>query len=151
MLRKILKRKELDFGIDDFFKDSIKVQGILIADYHFKENQNQNHSGFFKGELYSKWYLDTKGRLEYDDITSGADSYMNNSYVGVWKSYRTQKQKQCNWGDYRVPMANDDFDIGAAELSPAKKYHKNGWKNYSRAWVHGDKEARRKENIAWWK
>ena len=34
----------------------------------------------------------------------------------------TRKEKICNWADYRVPITNRDFDIGAGEFSPSEKY-----------------------------
>jgi len=52
---------------------------------------------------------------------------MNNAFVGVWKSYSTSKEKDCNWADYRVPIANRDFDIGAGEFSVSEKYWNKGW------------------------
>lgn len=76
---------------------------------------------------------------------------MNNVFVGFWKSYSEDTKKICNWADYRVPEANYDFDIGAGEFSPSKKYYKKGWKNYQKAWLHGDVEAKKDETMEWWK
>jgi len=150
-LVKINEVKELHFGVDDYFADKgIKKQGVLTAKYEFKENIEQKYSGIFKGELFTKWYLNSENRIIYDDIESNSDSYMNNAFVGVWKSYKTQKEKKCNWADYRIPNANQDFDIGAGEFSPSKKYLDKGWNNYSQAWLYGDEKAREKENKIWW-
>ncbi|MCL5247724.1 hypothetical protein M4I21_18065 [Cellulophaga sp. 20_2_10] len=148
----INKVKKLHFGVDGYYADKgIKSQGILIASYEFNENIEQKYSGTFKGKLYSKWYLNSENKIIYDDIESNSDSYMNNAFVGIWKSYKTLKEKKCNWADFRIPNANQDFDIGAGEFSPNEKYLDKGWENYSQAWIYGDKEAQEKERKMWWK
>ena len=120
--------KELHFGVDDEYQNKgIKKQGILIAEYNFEQNAQQKDSGVFKGKLYSKWYLDKNDEIKYDDIQSISDSYCNNAFIGVWKSNSTGKEKICNWGDWRVPNANQDFDIGAGEFSVSEKYWNRGW------------------------
>lgn len=75
--------------------------------------------------------------VKYNDIESYRDNYFNNAFVGIWKSNTTGKDKICNWGDYRVPNVNCDFDSGAGELSISQKYLKNGW------------DVKPKQN--WWK
>ena len=130
-LREIKEVEKLHFGVDNQYQNKgIKSQGILIADYEFKENKDQKHSGLFKGKLYSKWYLNSDDQIKYDNIQSVADGYSNNAFIGVWKSYKTGKEKICNWADFRVPNANQDFDIGAGEFSPREKYYDKGWGDY---------------------
>ena len=144
--------KKLNFGVDDEYKDKgIKSQGILIADYEFKENPNLKHSGIFKGHLYSKWYLDSKDQIKYNNIGQNSDGYMNNAFIGIWKEHSTSKEKKCNWADFRVPKANPDFDIGVGDFSPSDKYYKNGWEHYQKAWLNGNKEAQDEELKEWWK
>jgi len=127
-LTEIKEVKELHFGVDDEYADKgIKSQGILIADYELKENLEQKHSGIFKGKLYSKWYLNSKNQIKYDNIENNSDGYTNNAFLGVWKSNTTEREKICNWADYRVPNANQDFDIGAGEFSVSEKYWDKGW------------------------
>jgi hypothetical protein len=150
-LTNIKEVKELHFGIDDEYLDKgVISQGILIAEYEFKENESQIHSGIFEGKLYTKWYLDSNNEIKYDDIQSISDGYLNNAFIGTWKSYSSGKEKTCNWADFRVPKANIDFDIGAGEFSPSEKYYKNGWESYHKAWLLGDHEAKKKELEAWW-
>lgn len=36
-------------------------------------------------------------------------------------------QKKINWADFRFPIANRDFDIGAGEFSVIEKYWNKGW------------------------
>ncbi len=130
-LTEIKEVKEFQFGVDDEYSDKgIKSQGILIANYEFTENSEQKHSGIFKGQLYSKWYLNSKNQIEYDNIKLYSDSYSNNAFIGIWKSNTTDKEKLCNWADFRVPLANQGFDIGAGEFSPSKKYYNKGWSDY---------------------
>lgn len=119
---------ELHFGVDDKHKNKkIKAQGITVAEYEFRENEEQHHSGLFKGQVYSRWYLNKKNRIRYDNINFMSDSYSNNAFIGVWQSYNTKKEKICNWGNYRVPQANEDFDIGTAEFMVSQKYVSKGW------------------------
>ena len=120
--------KNFHFGVDNEYENKgIKSQGILIATYKFKEDKKQAHSGVFSGQLYSKWYLDNKNEIKYDDIQSISDGYLNNAFIGIWRSYNTSSEKICNWADYRVPKANQDFDIGAGEFSVSEKYWDKGW------------------------
>ena len=128
VIKEIREIKELHFGVDAEYADKgIKNQGILVADYEFYESKEQKHSGIFKGKLYSKWYLNSKNEIVYDNIEFISDGYLNNAFVGVWKSYSTGKEKNCNWADYRVPIANQDFDIGAGEFSVSEEYWNKGW------------------------
>lgn len=150
-LTEIKEFEQLHLGIDNEYKHSgIKSQGILIANYEFKENLNHEHSGIFNGKLYSKWYLDSVNQIKYDNTESISDLYMNNAFVGTWKSYPKGNEKICNWADYRVPNASEDFDIGAGEFSPSEKYYSKGWENYQKAWLYGNEEAKKEELEEWW-
>lgn len=143
-LIEIREVKELHSGVDNEYDNSeVLKQGVLVAEYEFRENKTQDHSGFFKGNLYSKWYLDSNGDVKYDDIQLMADGYSNNAFVGTWESYVSGKVKICNWGDYRVPQANEDFDIGVGEFSVSEQYWNNGW---------ADIRSKRKTNEEekWW-
>ncbi|MFK7921177.1 MAG: hypothetical protein AB8H47_04430 [Bacteroidia bacterium] len=151
LIKEVRELKHFHYGVDEMYKDrGIRNQGILIADYEFNENVDQKYSGKFKGKLYSKWYLNWDDQIEYDKIQLHSDRYLNNAYVGSWESYRTNKEKICNWADYRVPQANSDFDIGAAEFFPSRKYAENGWASYQKTWSDRDKEAQKTELSEWW-
>lgn len=121
----------------------------MVASYNFKESKEQVHSGFFAGKLYSKWYLDANNKMQYDDIQSIADGYLNNAFIGTWESYKTGKNKICNWADYRVPNANKDFDIGAGEFSVADKYLDKGWQDIEMR-NQVPNEAIKSNNKKWW-
>lgn len=119
---------EENFGVDDEYKNTgIQKQGLISAKYEFYENKNQKHSGYFSGILKSKFYLDKDNLIKYNDINFESDGYFNNSFVGKWKKYNSKIEKVCNWGDFRVPNSDCDFDIGVGEFNVAEKYHKNGW------------------------
>lgn len=125
---KIQESKREHFGVDDEYKNSgIKTQGLLCAKYEFFENKLQSHSGFFSGDLETKWFLDKDNKIQYDNINIHSDGYFNNSFVGTWKMYNSKLENICHWGDNRVPSVDCSFDIGAAEFSVAEKYHKKGW------------------------
>lgn len=143
--------KKHHLGVDNVYADSsILSQGILFANYKFEESKKQVENGAFEGRLYTKWYLDSDNRIHYDIIQSMADGYMNNAFIGSWTSYKTNHALPCNWGDFRVPLANQDFDVGAGEFSPSNKYINKGWEIYQKAWLHGDREAQKKELSEWW-
>lgn len=125
---KIQESKRKHFGVDDEHKNSgIKTQGLLTAKYEFFENKLQTHSGYFTGNLETKWFLDKEDKMQYDNINIHSDSYFNNAFVGSWKMYHSKIEKKCHWGDYRVPSIDCSFDIGAGEFNVAEKYWKKGW------------------------
>lgn len=120
----------LYFGIDDKHKDSgIKNQGILISVYQFNQNHEGLDFGIFQGKLYSKWYIDKYNNVKYDDIGDFSDGYFNNAYIGTFKSIKEPFSEKCNWGDFRVPLANEDFDIGSGDFKVSDKYLDNGWRD----------------------
>ncbi len=135
-----------------YYGDLVKQNGVIVANYKFVEPEKQSGSGIFRGKLYSNWVImkKTPNKVEYDDLEYSSDSFNNNVFIGSWTSYRTKKQKKCNWGDWRVPFANSEFDIGAGEFSPSDKYLQFGWENYRKAFVEQDKEAQKIEEEKWW-
>ncbi|MEO6819008.1 MAG: hypothetical protein ABI204_04735 [Ginsengibacter sp.] len=135
--------------IDENYK-----QGSVECNIIFYEDSLQKSTGFFKGKLISKFFLDERNLVWYDDIELGADGYFNNQCEAVWTSYKTSKSKKCNWGDYRIPQSKA-LDSGDGEFAVNKKYDLFGWKNYRIAWsddpwVKGTGQAREAENKHWW-
>lgn len=126
-IQKIQKSERTKFGIDDEFNNHSKTQGLLIARYEFFESKDQKHSGTFNGELKTKWFLDKNYQVKYDNINAHSDGYFNNAFVGIWKMYNSNTEKKCNWGDYRVPNIDCDFDIGVGEFNVSEKYWNKGW------------------------
>ncbi|HXP49600.1 MAG TPA: hypothetical protein VN922_06595 [Bacteroidia bacterium] len=128
-------------------------EGFAIGDIVFYEDTNQAGSGIIKGKITSNFYIDKKGQLNYNSLIWGADAFSNNGVVGTWTSYKTKKQKNCNWGDYRIPECRN-LDMGAGIFSPSDKYLKNGWENYREALFGNEIESKKAwqiENYEWWK
>ncbi len=126
------------------------LRGIVVADYEFLENTQQNHVGIFSGKVYTKWYLDSLNRIVYDDTDLNISGYTNNAFIGYWNSYEGNDMRICNWGDYRVPLTNSDFDIGTDFFMPSSNYRLKGWDNYIKAWLEDDAKAKTDELHPWW-
>ena len=116
-------------GLEDDMVGKIKSQGIIIADYYFREDKKLSATGVFEGKVLLRWYVNNKGVFLYDDIDEYSDDYRNNQFVGTWTSYKTGVKKVANWGICRIPCSGD-LDWGAAEFSPAPEYKKYGWEDY---------------------
>ena len=116
-------------GLEDDMVGKIKSQGIIIADYYFREDKKLSATGIFEGKVLLRWYINNKGVFLFDDIEEYSDDYRNNQFVGTWTSYKTGVKKVANWGICRIPCSGD-LDIGAAEFSPAPEYRKYGWEDY---------------------
>lgn len=102
--------------------------GVVLRNINLKKTPYETGSGTFSGYLLFFWYESNNNRIIYDDIDDYSDSYCNNLYAGIWKSYTTKKSKPCAWGQYRIPTSGD-LDIGASEFSVNPKYSHNGWEN----------------------
>ena len=129
-------------------------QGFAEFDVVFYEDNKQPSTGFFKGKLTSNFLIDNYENFRYDALMFVADGFSNNQFIGSWTSYKTNKSKKCNWGDYRIPESGN-FDIGAGEFCVDDKYIKNGWENYKLAWGTYPEtpkvlKARHIENEQWW-
>lgn len=154
VINKIQESKRIYFGVDNESKNiGIKTQGLLTAKYEFFENKAQKHSGVLKGEFLSKWFIDKNDMIKYDDINAHSDSYFNNSFVGFWKMYNSEKEILCNWADFRVPDVKCDFDIGVAEFNVSEKYLKQDW--FDIILLHKinkvENESNKVKTRDWWK
>lgn len=113
--------------------DDDKERGIaqfeLSARYLFRQNPQLPATGIFEGKLSAGFYTDRLGKVRYDDIEGASDGFSNNEFVGVWRSYKGNIAKKCNWGDYRIPDSGD-LDIGAGVFVPNEKYLQNGWQSF---------------------
>lgn len=125
-IKQVREYKRMHYGVDYIYKDEgIQSQGIVLANYLFKENPHQKHVGIFEGLITLNWFIDKHGILHYDDIERYTDVYKNNQYVGTWSEYGKDLKKTCNWGEYKIPFSGD-LDIGACCFSPNSKYYKYG-------------------------
>jgi len=136
---------------DEYLKEYKEIS--LKGDYTFYEDGKQKHTGKLNGKFCSDFVIDPQGVLHYNALNLVADGYRNNQFEGKWTDYKTGASKKCNWGDYRIPDSRKNFDYGVGEFSPDEHYYPYGWENYR--YLHDDsaegEEARRKEQIEWWK
>lgn len=122
------KFKEIDYGIEDYLKGSVKKQGYVIAEFIINEDARQKKSGVFRGVLITGWYINMEDKMILGDLCSG-DCGNNNQFYGEWTSYKGGSPKAVAWGLYRIPMSSC-LDVGAGEFFPAEKYLDNGWREY---------------------
>jgi len=135
-IEKIQVVKAEKFGVDDELKNTgIKTQGLLTAKYELFETKSRN-SGVYTGRFESKWFIDKYDKINYNDIDLVSDGYFNNAFVGTRKLYNSKVEKICNWGDFRVPSSDCDFDNGTGDFNVSEKYKMNGW------WI--------KPKMNWW-
>jgi len=132
-LKKIVEVFNARLGVDNEYQGEVKRQYLLIADYVFNEDPNEKDAGIFSGKLETKFYVNRDNYIKYNNIDMATDGFFNNGFVGTWKSYLTDKPYPCNWGDYRVPNSDCDFDIGNGKFSVSKKYLANGWATQPKA------------------
>ena len=130
-------------------------QGYAVCEVSLFENREESGSGFFEGNLESRFTIDEHGTFAYDDLMQMGDGFYNNQFVGTWTSYRTNSSKKCHWGDFRIPQSGD-LDQGIGEFIVNEKYAKNGWSNYITAYAYHIQdeiqkaEARAIEKEKWW-
>ncbi|MFN8255676.1 MAG: hypothetical protein U0W24_08315 [Bacteroidales bacterium] len=135
--------------------DSLKNStGILVGEYELNEDMKNIHSGIFSGRFVTYWETDSKNNILKPDLPCVSEEYQINKFAGIWKEYKKGKLKNANWGEKRIPICGD-LDVGTSEFCPNKKYEKNGWENYIKAYSGGNsKEEREKaqsvENTKWW-
>ena len=128
-IRQIYSFKYISTGLEGEMDGIVKSQGIIIADYHFREDKKLSANGVFEGKVLLRWYINNKGVFSYDTINNFSDDYNNNQFIGTWTSYKTGVKKVANWGAHRIPCSGD-LDIGVAEFMPNEKYYKYGWEDY---------------------
>ena len=149
----VAKISDYQYSIEGYchwwgLENTIAIQGVLTVDsflvnksaepydrllfrtrygivYATVELSNTHGDGRWTGSARFNYKL-MGGKFCYD--TEGiacADGYENNQYSGIWES--GGKKLVCNWGDYRIPGAENDFDVGAAYFSPQGGI---GWESY---------------------
>ena len=130
-IESIHEAKGMELGADHMYEHAgFKSQGILIANYSYKEDKTQKYVGIFSGKMILWWLVDKHGILHINDVNEYSDSYKNNQHIGTWTEYGTANQKVSNWGVRRIPNSGD-LDIGAGEFSVNPKYKGLGWEYYS--------------------
>ncbi|MGI4832106.1 MAG: hypothetical protein ACRYFK_01455 [Janthinobacterium lividum] len=153
VLKQVREIRRLAARMDETLPPA-RQEGMLLADYELREDAAKTKTGVFRGVAQTYWYVDKRGRLQYDDIYGTGNGYCNNQFVGTWTSYATEKARRCNWGDFRLPNSGD-FDSGAGEFSPNPKYYAHGWQSYAALGSgNGDAAAKarqREAQASWWK
>ncbi|HTH82749.1 MAG TPA: hypothetical protein VL490_07425 [Mucilaginibacter sp.] len=145
----IRKLKAVSKGLMTVYKiEGIKGQYTMVGDYTLSENKNQTHAGMFKGAFRSDFYVDKNNQISYDNLEAMLPKYNNNQFMGSWIAYKDNAEQICNWGDYRIPNA-DDLDKGAGEFTPAPAFKKNGWETLHDA-GENEKKSKAIEDAKWW-
>lgn len=146
--------KDASFNYEN---ETNEIDGILKANYVFRENPDQKSTGLFKGELISYW------TLKEGNVSLGTGGYTSIDYgfafEGSWQGYKSDNISKCCWSNYRIPCAPDDFDMSdGPDVIPNIKYKNAGWGNLNVIYnSHPDseefKDASRAEKIEsnWWK
>ena len=147
-IRHVRELQKFGIRVDETVSPAVH-EGIFLAEYQLTEANDQSSAGGFTGVLLTRWYVDKKGVLRYDDIESFTDDSCNNQFVGTWTSRKSNKALRCNWGDDRIPNAGK-FDIGVGEFSPAYGPGDKEWKRYAQAWIYDNTAARNQEKKPWW-
>ena len=111
--------------------------GKLYGHYQYEEDEFSG-GGIISGEM-SIDFAKVNGRYYYDAFMLIADGYDNNQYEGTWSSRNLSRMEKCNWGDFRIPDAEEmDMDIGVAEFSPDAAYIDRGWRIYTYCFEDND-------------
>lgn len=106
--------KSMQLGVDSIYKNpGFRAQGIMIAEYKFREDPRGPHPGIFEGSMFVSWLVTSKGKLRPNHVHSHSDSFRDNQHAGTWTAYGSENPQRCNWGIRRIPFAGD-LDIGTA-------------------------------------
>ncbi|MDV2078216.1 hypothetical protein [Marinobacter xestospongiae] len=120
--------KRLDYGVDNEYRNSgISRQGIVFGSFSLKTMGAENCAGTLRGRHRVTWMLMENGSITRNDV--GNDRYLrgDNLYAGVWMRELSDYALDANWGEFRIPFARPELDIGAAEFSVNPEYLDYGW------------------------
>jgi len=129
-------------------------EGELTCRVALAEDRRQPGSGTIDGTLTTYFYVDAKGRPQYNTLEP-ADGFNNNQCVATWTSYATAQRKPCHWGDFHIPESGD-LNYSVSEFAVNQKYVARGWQTYMAALEGNDdspatRQARLEERRQWWK
>jgi hypothetical protein len=120
--------------IDTTRCDMVKgLKDEIVAKFRitFVESSDCKYPGKIEGSMVSKIIIDKDNLPKYDGIGLCSDFYNNNIAIATWISRNGKISKKCNWGDYRIPEA-DDLDGGTGDFHPNDQYLRYGWDNYDK-------------------
>lgn len=135
-------------------------EGFINSSLILYEDSTQQSSGKITGKLTTFITLDNMDNILYDHIKG--NKACNDQFIGKLTNYKTKQSMICNWGTARIPDTFGTLDTGTESFMPGKKYYKNGWENYTRAFKltsennknsklsKEDTELLKNEN-SWWK
>ncbi len=132
-------------GVVDVDEDEYPgfTRAFVSGNYVLYEDPGCIRSGIYSGNFLNRIYFDKNGDVYYDDLNLEEKDYENSLFRGSWFNYDTGEEMICNWGDYRIPGA-EELDVGAGEFHPSFRYLENGWKEYL-------EEQDNSEVQVWWK
>ncbi len=135
-------------------------EGYINSSLILYEDSTQLSSGKITGKLTTYITLDNMDNILYDHLKG--NKACNDQFKGKLTNYKTKQSIACNWGTGRIPDTFGTLDTGTESFMPGKKYYKNGWENYTRAFKltsennknsklsKEDIELLKNEN-SWWK
>ena len=123
--------KQLDYGVDNKHRDAgIKRQGMVFGSYELKTSGDKPCSGSLAGRNRVSWMLMEDGSVKRNDIGNVRFLRGDNQYAGAWQRESDDDPVTVNWGEYRIPFARPELDIGAGEFSVNPDYRDHGWQDF---------------------
>ena len=104
----------------------IKSQGIIIADYYFREDKKLSATGVFEGKVLLRWYVNNKECFYLMILMNIQMTIETTNLQGLGQVIRQELKKQLI-GAFVASLAQETQIGGAAEFSPAPEYRKYGW------------------------
>lgn len=139
-------------GLDSADRATLVGRGVVVADCELREEKSGPHTGVFTGVLVCSWTLphnELKVRPDgMGDEGGDAGPFVNNAFVGEWRSYNGKLRERVRWGEGKIPDAGP-LDIGAGDFMPAPEYERYGWKSYAEAMRGTDEKLWEQERAEW--
>lgn len=95
----VIKVDTAQMKIDDEF--ALLKRGFIKGSYKFFEDKDQTHTGTFNGRFVTHFFIDEKGKLQYDALYGSSIGFRNNQFEGSWTEYRSGDVRKCSWSDRR--------------------------------------------------
>lgn len=134
-------------------RPGVAARGVVVADCKLYEDRAGQRAGIFTGVLTMYWSRSANERKIYPDVDADvvgdSNPYINNAFVGEWRSYDGKLHQYVRWGEGRIPDSGA-LDIGESEFMPAPEYERYGWRSYADAMRTGDERAWEREHAQWW-
>ncbi len=123
--------KELDYGVDNKYRNAgISRQGMAFGSYELRTTGEKSCAGSLEGRNRVTWMLMEDGSLKRNDIGNTRFLRGDNQYAGVWQRQSNKTPVTANWGEYRIPFARPELDVGSGEFSVNPEYFDHGWQGF---------------------